>query len=414
MGNWHSVNIIRLADYINGFGFKPVHWTKDGLPIVRIEQLKNPDSKYDYCSIQIPENNIIDNGDLIFSWSASLFLKIWDREKAALNQHLFKVIPNEQTDKLFLKYLLEYNLEELTKAAHGSTMQHITRKELAQFKAYIPKEKFEQTRIAEKLSIADEAIAHTEALIAKYQRIKTGLMQDLLTCGIDENGTIRSKATHKFVVKNGIEVPEEWEVEQIENHCIHSAFGPRFPGNLYSISGNIGTLRTTDLDTEGNINYKTIPFANLNIKDFESHLLIDDDLLITRSGTVGVVSVFKKQTFHVIPAAFLIRFRLKNSILPEFLRFYFRNEIGKRKLLDIAEGGVQKNIRGSSILKLFVPIPSPVEQKEINKRLSQIENLIQDHDILLSKLQSLKTGFMQDLLSGKVRVKIDKELETNN
>ena len=56
----------------------------------------------------------------------------------------------------------------------------------------------EQTKIAEILSTVDRAIEQTEALIAKQQRIKTGLMQDLLTRGIDEHGNLRSEQTHEF------------------------------------------------------------------------------------------------------------------------------------------------------------------------------------------------------------------------
>ena len=121
MEGWKEVALIDLAQYINGFAFKPADWNTDGLPIIRIEQLKNPKSVSDFCSFSIPEYNIINNGDLIFSWSASLFLKIWEDGKAALNQHLFKVLPFESTDKLFLKYLIEAHLVEIAKTAQGST-----------------------------------------------------------------------------------------------------------------------------------------------------------------------------------------------------------------------------------------------------------------------------------------------------
>lgn len=358
----------------------------------------------------IPEFPIkveVNDGDLLLLWDGSNAGEFFKGKKGILSSTMVKF----DFDKLefnseFLFYQLKAFEGYLKAQTNGSGIPHVD-KEILLGLEIENLEKTEQTRIAEILITVDEAITHTEALIAKYQRIKTGLMQDLLTKGIDENGNIRSKETNKFMVKNGIEVPEEWEVDTIGNHCIRSAFGPRFSGTFYSISGNIGTLRTTDLDLEGNINYKTIPFANLNKTEFGSHLLEANDLLITRSGTVGIVSVFEKQNFDVIPGAFLIRFRLKPSIAPEFLRYYFRNEIGKRRLLDIAEGGVQKNIRGSSVLKLFVPIPKPIEQKKIMGMLDESDKLIKEHLLHLNKLQSLKTGLMQDLLSGRVRVKMD-------
>ena len=116
----------------------------------------------------------------------------------------------------FLYYALKGRESLIMNLRVGSGLPNIQQKEIKEFEFVYPKDKPEQTLIAQILSTADAAISQTEKLIAKYQRIKTGLMQDLLTKGIDAKGNIRSKATHKFVVKNGIEVPEEWEVKTLE------------------------------------------------------------------------------------------------------------------------------------------------------------------------------------------------------
>ena len=90
MSKWENRTLPQLADFINGYAFKPSDWSKEGLPIIRIEQLKNPEGSYDYYSGFLLPRNLIENGDLVFSWSASLFLRFWKNGKAALNQHLFK------------------------------------------------------------------------------------------------------------------------------------------------------------------------------------------------------------------------------------------------------------------------------------------------------------------------------------
>lgn len=213
---WEYKNLTDLANYINGRAFKPDDWGEEGLPIIRIEQLKNPDAVTDYYAGKLPAENIIEDGDLIFSWSASLFLRIWTHGKAALNQHLFKVVEKEGVDRVFLKSFIEFYLPELTKASHGSTMQHITRKELEKFTALFPVAIEEQTQIATILSTLDRAIEQTEAIIAKQQRIKIGLMQDLLTKGIDEHGVIRSEATHQFKDSPLGRIPVEWEVSLLD------------------------------------------------------------------------------------------------------------------------------------------------------------------------------------------------------
>jgi type I restriction enzyme S subunit len=287
---WSNKKLSELAEYINGYAFKPDDWKKDGLPIIRIEQLKNPDASTDYFSGKLPRKKIIENGDLIFSWSASLFLRIWQHDQAALNQHLFKVIEKDGVDRVFLKLFIEFYLPELTKASHGSTMQHITRKELDRFDAPFPTSKPEQTKIADILSTVDRAIEQTEALIAKQQRIKTGLMQDLLTRGIDEHGDLRSEQTHKFKDSRplGRKIPMEWEVKQLGFLCELIKDGTHLPPErvaegplLLGVQNMVdGKLTKTSSDTR-------VPW------DFYEHMhqnwkiQVDDVFLAIVGATIG-------------------------------------------------------------------------------------------------------------------------------
>ena len=84
INTWRKASLITLADYLNGYAFKPEDHTEDGLPIIRIEQLKDNNAPFDYYDKKVPISLYIHNGDLIFSWSASLFLRIWDRGDAIL------------------------------------------------------------------------------------------------------------------------------------------------------------------------------------------------------------------------------------------------------------------------------------------------------------------------------------------
>lgn len=92
----------------------------------------------------------------------------------------------------------------------GSGLPNIQQKAIKEFEFLSPENPTEQTTIARILSKVDEAIAQTEQLIAKYTRIKTGLMQDLLTKGIDEHGNIRSEQTHEFKDSPLGRIPKEW------------------------------------------------------------------------------------------------------------------------------------------------------------------------------------------------------------
>ena len=90
--SWRSDVLINLADYHNGAAFNSKHWARDGLPIIRIEQINNPDAETDKYSGRVLPSNFIDTGDLIFSWSATLKVVKWNAGPAVLNQHLYKVV----------------------------------------------------------------------------------------------------------------------------------------------------------------------------------------------------------------------------------------------------------------------------------------------------------------------------------
>ncbi|MDB5024285.1 MAG: Restriction endonuclease subunit-like protein [Mucilaginibacter sp.] len=347
---------------------------------------------------------LVSDDDVLLLWDGSNAGEVFNGKVGALASTMVKLLFDaKRYHKDFIYYHFKYHEAYIRAQTNGSGIPHVD-KEILNGIQLLPFNYDVQKNLCEILASVDSCIIQTRSVIKKQERIKMGMMLDLLTYGIDESGQLRSFEKHKFNFKNGINVPVEWDVDTIDSRCLQSAFGPRFPGTLYSLSGTIGTLRTTDLDLEGNIDYSTIPFAALNPNDFSKHLLLENDLLITRSGTVGLVSVFKKQHFEIIPGAFLIRFRFNETILPEFLRYYFITEPGKRKLLDIAEGGVQKNIRGSAILKLNIPIPPKEEQQMIVNRLDEIENCLKQNHLSLAKLQSLKSGLMQHLLTGEVKV----------
>lgn len=405
---WESKSLIQLADYINGYGFKPADWSKDGLPIIRIEQLKNSNADYDYCNFTIPDKYIIEYGDLIFSWSASLFLKIWDRQKSVLNQHLFKVLPFENIDKVFLKYLLDSSIEDLNKNAQGSTMQHITRKELHSFHRKLPKSKTEQTTIARILSKVDEAITQTEQLIAKYTRIKTGLMQDLLTKGIDEHGNIRSEETHEFKDSPLGRIPTEWECEFLGRY-VNIMGGYAFKSRDFTEDGlqliRMGNLYNNRLSLQRDPVF--LP------KEFESKhsnfVLKNGDLIMSMTGTSGkrdygfTVEIEIDKTLLLNQRVCKFKF-LESRIDKTYLINLFHSEIYLATLYENATGTKQANLNSDNILNIYVPFPSKDEQVVIGEKFNSIDKSIRTFYQELSKLQFLKTGLMQDLLSGKVRV----------
>lgn len=286
---------------------------------------------------------------------------------------------------------------EVFPLAQGSTRYNISKNELIKIKVPIPQLQ-EQHRIADILNSVDEAIEKTEAIIEQTEKVKNGLIQRLITKGIGHT---------KFKKTEIGEVPEEWSVLTLGDVTSESAFGPRFPADKYDLNGNYALLRTTDISQAGEINYETMPLANLPDDKFQKHTLEKGDLLVTRSGTCGIVCVFEDNNKPVIPGAFLIRFRINNLALPQFLRIFMMSDLGQSKIQTMASGGVQKNLSGTNLKKLIIPLPTRTEQKEIVETIKVFEDKTNNEKRFLQQLHGLKAGLMQSLLTGKVRVKVE-------
>lgn len=198
-------------------------------------------------------------------------------------------------------------------------------------------------------------------------------------------------------------VPNGWCVKTLGDLTHYSAFGPRFSSDLYSDDGSVGTIRTTDLNDEGEINYSTIPYANVP-DSFKSHFLDDGDLLITRSGSCGIPCVFVKQDKPIIAGAFLIRFVLNENADVTFLHALLKSEKVQIRIQNLASGGVQKNLSGTNLKKLELLVPPLPEQEKIAQILSTWDKAITTTEQLLANSQQQKKALMQQLLTGKKRL----------
>ena len=119
-----------IASYINGYAFKPEDWGQSGLPIIRIQNLTGSNEEFNYYDGTYPSKVEVNDGDVLISWSASLGVYLWNRGKAILNQHIFKVeFDKLPIEKKFFMYAVEQKLEEMAEKTHGSTMKHIVKKD---------------------------------------------------------------------------------------------------------------------------------------------------------------------------------------------------------------------------------------------------------------------------------------------
>lgn len=165
----------------------------------------------------------------------------------------------------------------------------------------------------------------------------------------------------------------EWPRRPIGDAVHDSAFGPRFPSELYASQekANAWTVRTTDFEVDG-IGFDDIPGARLDERIIEQHMLRDGDFLLSRSGEyAGMVRVFHQPLGDLrafLPAAFLIRFRLNTALLlPDFLAMYCQSPQGRMSVRALASGSAQPNISGTAFAGLKVPFPPLFEQEKLIK-----------------------------------------------
>ena len=135
---WAILKVGNVAEYINGRAFKPEEWEQAGLPIIRIQNLNDPNAYYNRTKNEYEEKYLIKKGDLLFAWAASLGTYIWKGENAWLNQHIFKVIPYPFMDKKYLYYAFHAMITEFYRKSHGSGMIHITRKQFEEITLWLP------------------------------------------------------------------------------------------------------------------------------------------------------------------------------------------------------------------------------------------------------------------------------------
>ena len=160
-----------VATFVNGYPFKPETWTETGLPIIRIQNLNNPQAPYNHYFGPIPEKYVVRQGDILISWSASLGAYEWKGEDAYLNQHIFKVVFDKcPIDKHFLRYAVQSKLTEMEKDTHGATMRHIVKKDfdntLIPFPSYNLQNEFSEKieAIEKQKELVKRSIVETETL----------------------------------------------------------------------------------------------------------------------------------------------------------------------------------------------------------------------------------------------------------
>jgi type I restriction enzyme S subunit len=160
----------QIGKYLNGRAFKKADWKPSGLPIIRIQNLTGSGKSFNYFQGEVEPRYLVQEGDLLFSWAATLGTYIWHGPEAVLNQHIFKVESN--INPRFHRYLLEHSIQEMQSKTHGSGMVHITKSEFDKIEVLIPSPD-EQSRIVETL---DDHLSRLDKVLAEFSGARKNLI----------------------------------------------------------------------------------------------------------------------------------------------------------------------------------------------------------------------------------------------
>ena len=389
---WRETKVDSICTLINGNGFKPKDWSTSGLPIIRIQNL-NGSFDYNYYAGIPDERWIVNSGDLLFAWAGTKGVSfgpcIWTGEKGVLNQHIYKVEPHKNIDKIWLFLILYVITAQIESRAHGfkATLLHVHKKDITDQIIQVPPLP-EQEKIAAILSTWDKAISTTDALLANSRQQKKALMQQLLT------------GKRRLPGFTG-----EWKTILLSDIAVR--LNERNNGksnNVVTISAQHGLIRQEEFFN------KSIASENLDTY----FILHKGQFAYNKSYSIGypmgAIKRLKLYETGVVTSLYICFDIISMQADANFYEHFFESGLLNAALTKIAaEGGRAHgllNVRPADFMHISVPLPPLDEQRAIAAVLDAADREIVLLEQKATRLREEKKALMQQLLTGKRRVRL--------
>jgi type I restriction enzyme, S subunit len=277
----------------------------------------------------------------------------------------------------------------------------------------VPSPPVDQQRcIATILNTLDDAIRQTEAVIAKLRLIRQGLLDDLLTRGVDEAGVLRpvaDEAPRLYKESRLGRVPVEWSVESIRS----VSRGPGCYGSGAASRDYDPSLpryvRITDITDDGRLSGATK--ASIRTLDADPYMLSDGDLLFARSGaTVGKTYLYRPSDGPCAHAGYVIKYAIDTArAIPTYVFMWTQSPAFWRWIGQTLRQGAQPNINEKEYGGHLLALPPLAEQRRIVGVLEAVTSRLEVERQEAEALRALQSGLVDDLLTGRVRVKVPEE-----
>jgi type I restriction enzyme, S subunit len=351
-------------------------------------------------------NYILDSGDILINFINSksqigktcIFRNSINRD-CIYTTNILRAKPSKRVTSDFLYFLTKTDqydiyIQSITKPAVNQAS--FTTKEFRNHQVLLPPLP-EQQKIAKILTSVDTVIEKTEAQINKLQNLKKGMMQELLTKGIGHT---------EFKDSPVGRIPKGWEIVNLEKISTKITDGEhqtpkRSNDGIYLLSAR--NVR------DGFIDVRNVDYIQTEVYEKLSKRVLpkENDILISCSGTIGRTALVPKDFYFSIVRSVAIVQPKHNVVDATFLAHQIASPLVQEQIKKSLSQLAQANLFQAPIKALKVVMPKMLEQKKIGQIVTAVDKKINNASSLLKKQQSLKKALMQDLLTGKVRVKVN-------
>jgi type I restriction enzyme S subunit len=417
--NWIKVQIRELIA-----ASTPGEWGLDGspgvdTPVLRSTNIRN-DGSIDYFNVayrKIEPNRLqarrIKPGTILVEKSgggpgqAAGRVAYCDQEFGGTASNFIEIIEvAEKYDARFVAYLLQhlYRFGLVSKYQQQTTgIINFKLHEYINEWVCVPEDQREQTEIAKTLLQIDGVLYQSEDLLTKQWRMKRGLMQDLLSRGIDKQGVVRSESTHKFNETELGKFPIEWKVSLLDSLAQRGSGHTPNKGKPTYWDGGIKWVSLADSSELDKIWIEETDkqISQLGLKNSSAVLHPKGTVILSRDAGVGKSAILADE---MAVSQHFMAWRCNADRLNNVYLYYWLQR-DKPKFEGIALGSTILTIGLQFFKRYKIAAPIDVgEQKAISDVLLAADEAISRTQTELAKLRSLKTAVMQDLFSGKTRV----------
>lgn len=402
---WEVKKLKDLGNSVIGLTYSPDDLVDgcNGTLVLRSSNIRNNRIVFDdnkYVNKDIQEKLIVKENDILIcsrNGSKELIGKcaLIDKKAEGSSFGAFMTVYRSKYNKYLFNVFTSYMFKRQIYNNLGATINQITTDNLNNFKIIVPTIK-EQEKIASILSTVDEQIDNVDALIEKNKELKKGLMQTLLTKGIGHT---------KFKKTEIGEIPDEWELESMNKIVTSTQLGTNTLGKE---NEKIPMLKMGNL-TIGGFDFNKLEYiSEEELEMNKEYILSNGDFLFNTRNTlelVGKSAVWNSQIDKAIFNSNIMRIKYCSKINDFYMGYYFSSDIGWKQLKSISTGTTSvAAIYTKDLMKIKVIIPSIGEQEKIVSILLEVDKKIEEYENKKQKLEELKKGLMQQLLTGKIRV----------